>query len=125
MNRTISRDNGENTMYVLSRQCNESVIVDGFNGSTREIKVTVLQVKGGKVQLGFEVNSDVPRLVGSHRNESTAGSGATVRRQMPRALLRGVFNESETSKDRPVDWGHARPTKAAGSRGSEQEVMMQ
>jgi hypothetical protein len=101
------------------------VIVDGCNGFTREIKVTVLQVKGGKVQLGFEVNSDVPILVGSRGNESAASSGTTVRRQMPRALLRGVFNESEKSKDRPADWGHARSPNVASSRGSEQEVMMQ
>lgn len=52
-------------MYVLSRKRDESVIVDGFSGSTREITVTVLEVKDGRVQLGFEVNADVPM----HRSE--------------------------------------------------------
>jgi sRNA-binding carbon storage regulator CsrA len=121
----MHRNKGENTMYVLTRQCDESVIVDCINGSTREITVTVIQVKGGKVQLGFEVNSDAPKPVGSRRNESTAGFGTTVRRQMPSAQLRGLFNESKKSKDRPADWEPARSTQTAGSRGSEQEVMMQ
>jgi hypothetical protein len=121
----MHRNTGEITMYVLSRKRDESVIVDCVSGSTREIKVTVLQVKGGKVQLGFEVNSGVPKLIGSRGNESAAGSGTTVRRQMPRALLRGVFNESEKSEDRPADRGHARSTKVAGYRGNEQEVVMQ
>ena len=53
-------------MLIVSRQSDESVIVDGINGSTREIKVTVLQVKGKRVQLGFEINTDVPM----HRSQS-------------------------------------------------------
>jgi len=56
------------------------VIVDGLDGSTREIKVTVLQVKGGRVQLGFEVNTGVPvhrslsreRLCGGLRHDRAA-----------------------------------------------------
>jgi carbon storage regulator CsrA len=41
------------------------VIVDGFNSPERAIKVTVLEIKGGNVRLGFEVNQDVP----VHRTE--------------------------------------------------------
>ena len=47
-------------MVVLSRRNAESVIIDGLDGSTRELKVTVLEVKGMRVRLGFEVNTDVP-----------------------------------------------------------------
>jgi len=44
---------------------------------------------------------------------------------VPRAPLRGVFNEFENLKDRPADWGHACSKHVAGYRWSEQEVMMQ
>lgn len=47
-------------MFILSRRREESVIVDGFNSPKRALKVTVLEVKGGKVKLGFEVNADAP-----------------------------------------------------------------
>ncbi|MEK6642796.1 MAG: carbon storage regulator [Planctomycetota bacterium] len=46
-------------MFVVSRRHAESVIVDGFNTPERSLKVTVLEVKDGRVRLGFEVNKDV------------------------------------------------------------------
>jgi carbon storage regulator CsrA len=46
-------------MFIVSRKNEESVIVDGFNSPKRALKVTVLEVKGGRVKLGFEVNADV------------------------------------------------------------------
>lgn len=45
-------------MLVLSRRREESVIVDGFNSPTRALKVTVLEIKDGRVRLGFEVNQN-------------------------------------------------------------------
>ena len=52
-------------MLVLSRKKQESVIVGGRGGFERVLKVTVLEVVGGKVKLGFEVAADVP----VHRQE--------------------------------------------------------
>ena len=47
-------------MLVLSRRTQESVVVGGSEGFERILKVTVLDIKGGKVRLGFKADSDVP-----------------------------------------------------------------
>ena len=47
-------------MFVLSRRIEESVIIDGFNSRKNALRVTVLEVNGGRVRLGFEVNADAP-----------------------------------------------------------------
>jgi len=47
-------------MLVLSRKNRESVVVNGTNGFDRKIIVTVLEIKGGKVRLGFDADADVP-----------------------------------------------------------------
>jgi carbon storage regulator len=47
-------------MLVLSRKSQESVMVGGSEGFESLLKVTVLDVRGGKVRLGFEVGADVP-----------------------------------------------------------------
>ena len=47
-------------MLVLSRKNRESVVVNGTDGFDRMIIVTVLDIKRGKVQLGFEADADVP-----------------------------------------------------------------
>jgi carbon storage regulator len=52
-------------MLVLSRKNRESVVVGGAAGFERILKVTVLEIQGGKVRLGFEVDADVP----VHRQE--------------------------------------------------------
>ena len=52
-------------MLVLSRKCQESVVVGGSDGFHRLLKVTVLDVQGTHVKLGFEVDADVP----VHRSE--------------------------------------------------------
>jgi carbon storage regulator CsrA len=41
------------------------VVVGGSGGFERLLKVTVLEINGGKVRLGFEVDKDVP----VHRSE--------------------------------------------------------
>ena len=52
-------------MLVLSRKSRESIIVGGGGGFQGLLKVTVLDIAGGKVRLGFEVDGDVP----VHREE--------------------------------------------------------
>lgn len=52
-------------MLVLSRKSRESVVVGGSDGFQRVLRVTVLEINGSHVKLGFEVDSDVP----VHRSE--------------------------------------------------------
>jgi carbon storage regulator len=52
-------------MLVLSRKRQESVVVGGTAGYDRLLKVTVLEIKGGTVRLGFEADADLP----VHRSE--------------------------------------------------------
>ncbi len=47
-------------MLILSRKTQESVVVGGADRFERMLKVTVLDIKGGKVRLGFEADVDVP-----------------------------------------------------------------
>jgi carbon storage regulator CsrA len=47
-------------MLVLTRKCNEVVVVGGANGLETLLKVTVLGIENGKVRLGFEAAEDVP-----------------------------------------------------------------
>ena len=52
-------------MLVLSRRSRESVVIGGSGGLNSLLKVTVLEVKGANVKLGFEAEADVP----IHRSE--------------------------------------------------------
>ena len=52
-------------MLVLSRKRQESVVVGGSGGFERVLKVTVLEINGGKAKLGFDVDPKVP----VHRSE--------------------------------------------------------
>ena len=47
-------------MLILSRKNRESVVVGGSDGFHRLLKVTVLDIQGTRVRLGFEVDADVP-----------------------------------------------------------------
>ena len=47
-------------MLVLSRRNLESVVVGGTDGFERLLKVTVLDIRGTNVKLGFEVDAGVP-----------------------------------------------------------------
>lgn len=62
-------------MLVLSRRSRESVVIEGADGFHRLLKVTVLEMDGAKVKLGFEVDPDV-RV---HRAEHWDGSGKSPR----------------------------------------------
>ena len=46
-------------MLVLTRKSQEAVVVGGPVGSERLLKLTVLEIQGGKVRLGFEADDGV------------------------------------------------------------------
>jgi carbon storage regulator len=52
-------------MLVLSRKNRESVVVGGTDGFHHLLKVTVLDIRGANVKLGFEAD----RSVSVHRGE--------------------------------------------------------
>jgi carbon storage regulator CsrA len=52
-------------MLVLTRKSQEAVVVGGLNGFERMLKVIVLEVRGSKVKLGFDIDTAVP----VHRSE--------------------------------------------------------
>jgi len=47
-------------MLVLSRKTEESVVVGGHERFEPMLKVTVLEINGERVRLGFEAGQDVP-----------------------------------------------------------------
>jgi carbon storage regulator CsrA len=47
-------------MLVLSRKNHQSVMVGGGGGFDRLLKITVLEVAGSKVKLGFQADPGVP-----------------------------------------------------------------
>jgi carbon storage regulator len=47
-------------MLVLTRKNRESVVVGDNSRFDHVLKVTVLDVRGGKVRLGFQAHADVP-----------------------------------------------------------------
>lgn len=47
-------------MLVLSRRIQESVVVGGSSGFEHLLKVSVIEIRGGTVKLGFEVDPSVP-----------------------------------------------------------------
>jgi carbon storage regulator len=71
-------------MLVLSRRLQESIVVGGADGAEPILKVTVVEIKGGLVRLGFEADVDVPvhrlevweRLRGNGKSESSTGDAA-------------------------------------------------
>lgn len=52
-------------MLVLSRKKQESVVVTSPGGDGCLITITVVEIQGGRVKLGFEASDDVP----IHRSE--------------------------------------------------------
>lgn len=71
-------------MLVLTRKIHESVVVGGSDLFQRILKVKVLEIKGEKVKLGFEVDRDIPvhrlevyeRIVAGGRRETSAADPA-------------------------------------------------
>jgi len=72
-------------MLVLSRKRQEVVVVGGSEVFGPLLKITVLEIKGATVRLGFEVPADVPvhrlevweRICASARPDSPTGEAAT------------------------------------------------
>jgi carbon storage regulator len=77
-----SSKNGGSTMLVLSRKSQESVVVGGLSAVDRRPIDTVLEIRGAKVQLGFDVPGDVP----VHRREVWEQIHAEVVRDNPRTV---------------------------------------
>jgi len=72
-------------MLVLTRKSDESVVVGGADCHERMVKVTVLEICGGSVKLGFEADRNVP----VHRWEvwERIKSGRTARQNADEATL--------------------------------------
>lgn len=66
-------------MLVLTRKSQEAVVVGSAVGFKRLFKVTVLEVRGGKVRLGFEADAEVPVL------RSEVWERTQARRGVPRS----------------------------------------
>ena len=47
-------------MLVLSRKNKEAVVIGGSENLEHMVKVTVIDVKNGRVRLGFEADATVP-----------------------------------------------------------------
>lgn len=47
-------------MLVLSRKIQETVVVGGTTGFEHLLRVSVLEIRGSSVKLGFEVDPSVP-----------------------------------------------------------------
>jgi carbon storage regulator CsrA len=86
-NLAIGHEYGGSAMLVLSRKTLESVMVGGVTGFEQMLKVTVLEINGRSVKLGFEADAAVPvhRLevwarvrAGFRPGGSTAGPAAPV-----------------------------------------------
>jgi carbon storage regulator CsrA len=95
-------------MLVLSRKAEESVVVGGANIFGRVLKVTVLEIKGGHVKLGFEANEDVP----IQRVESVE----TSPRQWPARIARDIRTQQRTAAHRAVEDTDPNPGDAVGLR---------
>jgi carbon storage regulator len=63
--RILERKKEFSKMLVLTRKNCESVVIGDSSSPDHLLKVTVLDVRGGKVRLGFEAAADVP----IHRSE--------------------------------------------------------
>jgi len=77
-------------MLVLSRKSQESVVIGGSVGFERLLKVTVLEILGGRVRLGFDVTPDVPvhrlevweRIAAGRPNGHAEGTGPPLSQPM-------------------------------------------
>ena len=47
-------------MLILSRKNGEAVVIGGSEGLDRTIKVTVVEIKKGRVRLAFDADAAVP-----------------------------------------------------------------
>ena len=74
-------------MLVLTRRCQESVVVGASDDFHRTLKVTVLEIPPGCVRLGFEADRNVP----VHRGEVWE----RIRADGPKSSAGSKTNENE------------------------------
>lgn len=100
-------------MLVLSRKNDQAVIIAGVVGFENILKVTVLNIRGGSVRLGFEANKDVH----VHREEVWERVRA-ARLRDPLAGDTGRTGSSSTveAKRVPSGLGKRRSPKASTGR---------
>jgi carbon storage regulator len=73
-------------MLVLTRKSRQAVVVGGFDRFEQLLKITVLEIRGGNVRLGFEAPADVPvhrweiweRICAASSSAPTEGPGPPV-----------------------------------------------
>ena len=76
-------------MLVLSRKSLESVVVGGSGGFEKLLKVTVLEIKEGRVRLGFEADPDIPVHRWEVWERIRAGGRPDVPNEGPAAPIKG------------------------------------
>ena len=47
-------------LFFVGFKSDQSIVVGGFNAFERTIKITILGVKNGRVEIGIEADADVP-----------------------------------------------------------------
>jgi carbon storage regulator CsrA len=60
MDGTIETEKGVSNMLVLTRKNREAVVVSDSDGLEQVLKVTVLDIRPGRVTLGIEGERDIP-----------------------------------------------------------------
>ena len=82
-------------MLVLSRKSMESVVVGGPGRLEPTLKVTVLEIKNGRVRLGFEADASVPvhRAEVWDRIPESNGAGGSLK------IPRRIWRVNERRKD--------------------------
>ena len=76
-------------MLVLSRKRQQAIVIGGADGSCQACRVTVLEIRGGTVRLGIDVDDQVPVLRSeiADRADSSPPDKQTLRPQI--GLRRG------------------------------------
>jgi carbon storage regulator CsrA len=74
-------------MLVLTRKCRQSVVVEGCGATAQNLTVTVLEISGTRVKLGFDVAGDVP----VHRAEVWARIKGIVGGEVPSGVSAARF----------------------------------
>ena len=70
-------------MLILSRKTSESVLVGEVEGTHWLCKVTVLDIRGAQVKLGFEANPDIPVHRAEIWEKIATNRGWATRRSTP------------------------------------------
>jgi carbon storage regulator CsrA len=64
-------------MLVLSRKCNEEILIGEFGALHRDCRIKVLSIRGGRVRLGIEADPHTPirraEVVGRIRSGEEVG----------------------------------------------------